>query len=222
MKSKPVCLLSRNELAQNRWHVGNPAYPFARREHSQRIRRPQHSQCSFATGSLHPASPIRKPLDNRCPVAPTTEQLPSAIEPEALWRLGEELGCSVQVMDAAEVGKMDALFSRQRADLPLGSSFLPPPTHKPWRHYTNNPLLGKLHRTLIPQVRSFLQSKLPDYMIPNAFVLLDKFPLTPNGKIDRKALPAPHSLNRASDQPFVAPRTDTERALAASGVGYSV
>jgi amino acid adenylation domain-containing protein len=74
--------------------------------------------------------------------------------------------------------------------------------------------IGKLHRTLIPQVRSFLQSKLPDYMIPNAFVLLDKFPLTPNGKIDRKSLPAPHSLNRASDQPFVAPGTDTERALA--------
>jgi non-ribosomal peptide synthetase component E (peptide arylation enzyme) len=60
--------------------------------------------------------------------------------------------------------------------------------------------IGKLHRTLIPQVRSFLQSKLPDYMIPNAFVLLDKFPLTPNGKIDRKALPSTHKATTRHDE----------------------
>jgi acyl carrier protein len=44
----------------------------------------------------------------------------------------------------------------------------------------------------ISELRSFLKKKLPDYMLPSTFVLLDTLPLTCNGKIDRKALPKPH------------------------------
>ncbi|MFK5970600.1 MAG: amino acid adenylation domain-containing protein [Candidatus Marithrix sp.] len=49
-------------------------------------------------------------------------------------------------------------------------------------------LLSMLQRTLASSMRKFLQKKLPNYMIPSAFIILDALPLTPNGKIDRKAL----------------------------------
>ncbi|WP_164021919.1 condensation domain-containing protein, partial [Pyxidicoccus trucidator] len=62
-------------------------------------------------------------------------------------------------------------------------------------------------------LRSFLKEKLPDYMVPSAFMPLDAFPLTPNGKMDRKALPAPDA-SLLSASVYVAPRTPTEERLA--------
>ena len=69
-------------------------------------------------------------------------------------------------------------------------------------------------RTLIPDLRSYLRGRLPEYMVPSAFVLLDAFPLSPNGKIARRILPAPDGMMAESPGPFVPPRTPTEKALA--------
>lgn len=65
----------------------------------------------------------------------------------------------------------------------------------------------------IEAMQQYLAPRLPDYMIPSTFVMLEAMPLTPNGKLDRRALPAPGYVDTQAE--FVAPRSDIEEQLAA-------
>jgi amino acid adenylation domain-containing protein len=66
----------------------------------------------------------------------------------------------------------------------------------------------------VGELRGYLREKLPEYMVPAAFVVLEEFPLTPSGKVNRLALPAPGEARDEEARVYVAPRTPTEELLA--------
>ena len=73
----------------------------------------------------------------------------------------------------------------------------------------------------VGDLQSHVMKQLPTYMVPSAFVLLEAFPLTPNGKVDRRALPAPEHTRPELREAFVAPCTPTEEVVTGIGLGSS-
>ena len=143
---------------------------------------------------------------------------PRGIDPNEAWQLGESLGYSVSVRwSAVEPDRrFDVLFHRaDNGDLASSIHDVVASEDavvRPWTQYANDPARSAGQKIVQSEVRQMLAARLPAYMIPARIVCLERFPLTPNGKVNRAALPAPDVV--ASDDRYVAPRTDVEQQLA--------
>ena len=69
------------------------------------------------------------------------------------------------------------------------------------------------HAASIPELRKHLRASVPEYMIPQYFIELEVIPLTPNGKVDRRALPEP-KVDRQTEESYLAPRSEVEKTIA--------
>ncbi|BAZ70866.1 amino acid adenylation domain protein (plasmid) [Fischerella sp. NIES-4106] len=137
----------------------------------------------------------------------------SGIDPEDFWDLSQDLPYTIEIswIGSDSLGSYNVLFKRDETAVvkfPGENARI-----KPWNTYANNPLQGKFADNLIPQLRSYLQENLPDYMVPSAFLMLDAIPLTPNGKIDKRLLPVDDIIRAKSTESFVAPRNPLELTL---------
>ncbi|MBX7222932.1 MAG: amino acid adenylation domain-containing protein [Blastocatellia bacterium] len=148
-------------------------------------------------------------------------ELPLALDPEEIWELGEDLGYEVEISwSETDPTCFNALFVNLRTTLQnqrtqAARRNLETLPDLPLRNFTNDPLVGKISKRLVPHLRAFLSGKVPDYMVPGAFVVLESFPLTVNGKVDRAALPAPDRLRAEMQAGFVPPQTELEQSIAA-------
>ncbi|MFH8349550.1 condensation domain-containing protein, partial [Streptomyces sp. NPDC018045] len=128
-------------------------------------------------------------------------------ELEAVLRHAETLG--YRVAPTWSQDRPDTL------DLVFGKEILPPVRARAaYRaaHLANVPRIGDLGPAMARTLKERLSAELPDYMVPGVFVLLEELPVTVNGKVDKRALPAPDE-DAVAKEVYVAPTTEAQRTL---------
>ena len=136
------------------------------------------------------------------------------VEPEDFYTLNVPYRIDITWSNLSIEGRYDVVFVRQdiigkRTTFPHNTAH----SH-PLQSYANNPLQAKAARKLVPQLQTYTAQKLPDYMMPSAFVILESLPLTANGKINRRALRAFYdAIKPQLSENYIAPRTPVEQVL---------
>jgi amino acid adenylation domain-containing protein len=142
------------------------------------------------------------------------------IDLEDLWVLAEDLQYAIEVRWCRSTARgCDVLFRRKSSDgngvRAKGFVGFPGETDvlRPLETYANDPLRQRVTDSLVSELRCCLTKKLPEYMVPVAYVQLESMPLMTNGKLDRKALPAPKGKAYGVRQ-YEAPQGAIEELLA--------
>ena len=138
-----------------------------------------------------------------------------AVDPEALWHLGESHDYDVQVdwTEGSADGAFDATFFRAPAVAPLR----PARFDERWRRHAHDPLAVFARKELSAELRSWMKARYPAFMVPSFVVVVDRLPLTPAGKLDAARLPAPEPLRRRRDPASVS--LEGKRAVLARAWG---
>nr|AWI62628.1 nonribosomal peptide synthetase [Cystobacter sp.] len=111
-----------------------------------------------------------------------------------------------------EPGEVNAVI--EHSPIVASSAVVASPDESGGRRLVAYVALRAQHPGALPELHGYLKQNLPDYMIPAAIVVLERLPLTPGGKIDRRALPPPPAVRPELATRFAAPRTPVEEALA--------
>lgn len=142
----------------------------------------------------------------------------ASIDPEEFWRLAAEQKLAVDVTWAAdgEDGRYNVQFYRpaRQAAASIAKNGQSPQQLRNWSHFTNDPLAGLMSKRLVVNIRKFLQQRVPEYMVPTAIVLIDAVPMTSQGKLDKRALPAPPNARPDWSGDYIAPRNEEEEVIA--------
>ncbi|MBO3461242.1 amino acid adenylation domain-containing protein [Aetokthonos hydrillicola Thurmond2011] len=142
------------------------------------------------------------------------------VDPEDLWTLGKELSFSVYIgwSGADQPDTYDVAFVRNNNKAVSHTIRFPHSLQAnldaQLSKYTNQPMLSKFGNSLTQDLRTYLEEKLPEYMCPSFFILIDSFPLTVNGKVDRQKLLPPEYFRPELNQTYTAPQNATEETLA--------
>lgn len=144
------------------------------------------------------------------------EEYHNGINPNEWFKLGEKLNYNVKIswMTNNNKGDYKVILIKNGLDMILDDykdniKLI----NKELSYYINNPLLEKIKRIITPKIKENLKKKLPEYMIPSNFIVINDIPINNNGKLDYKALPKPYIDETIFEGEIIEPSTETEKIV---------
>jgi amino acid adenylation domain-containing protein len=163
-------------------------------------------------------------LEHQSPITLTTEEISDEgvclVGVPHTWEIGKQVSIRLQLSDVSDELCFEGHIAwHQGQQAGIQFTAMSPSTQVQFCQVMDNlfetqGILKSIQRTSGTLLREVLRQKLPDYMIPSRCIFLKKIPLTPNGKVDRKALPQPDGQRVDLEMAYLAPKTEIEHEIA--------